>query len=88
MANFAKLFQVTPTCQVLVIITYNENENRDEITQTTIIDGITVTVGMSFATEDDANKAFDDYNQSDADRFFGGAETMVTGTNNDDEQSS
>ena len=70
MPNFAKLFQVTPSHQLLWTIRYHPDTKKDVVTQFTMVGAMDMAVDVEFKNEDHANKVFDDYGQEKANVFY------------------
>lgn len=70
MANFAKLFQVDPMHQVLLVMNYDDPVKKTVLSNFTVIHGSQVGVEIEFQDEDAANRGFDEYNQKKAEIFF------------------
>lgn len=80
MSKFAKLFEMPNGDQVLVVIKGDE-ENEDGpslLALTTDVGGVTMSATLGFKGEEDAQKAFDEYDMEGAEVFYGSAMGMLT----------
>jgi len=70
MSNFAKLFQVTPLNQVLLLISTNEANTICTLTQITVTQGVIYNIGVDYDNEDTASRTFDEYTQENAELYY------------------
>lgn len=82
MPNFGKLFQITPSNQVLLTIRYDRRINKYIVTQFTIIETIEMLIDVEFDNEDDANIGFDKYDFEKATIFYNEMVKIIKNNNN------
>jgi hypothetical protein len=76
--NFAKLFQVDPEHQVVVLFKVQEGEKEKyTVSQIIDIDGLFVEANLGFKTEEKAQKAFQKYDEAEAKTFVESIKELI-----------
>lgn len=74
--KFAKVFEID-TNQVLITKEFDENDDTYLLKQTTEFDEVTPAMSMGFDTEEKRDKAFEDYNEENAQMFLNVINSML-----------
>lgn len=77
MSKFARLFELENDNQVLLVSSYNDDEDVFVIKVSTEIDGVALDVSMSYDNEDDSILEMENFNQEKAILFFNKMENFL-----------
>jgi hypothetical protein len=76
MGNFAKVFDLENEEQVLVVLGFDNEEDKHEVKLTTEMVGVSISMSIGCEKEEQAQKIFDEYTIENAQEFRKNMDSM------------